>query len=109
MPLTWQQRLANASTESEVVDVARDFIAQFSPYEIVTLPPQCRPPGKIHDSSDVTEYAFALVRHRCDDGEGVTSAVHKLADFFSHAAVRLSQILHTNTQRENSDDNRQSA
>lgn len=108
MPLSWQQRLASASTESEVVDLARDFVAQFSPYEIMTLPQHCRP-GKLHDSNNVTEYAFAVVRHRCDDGEGVTYAVHKLADFFSQAAVRLSQILHTHTQRENSAGERQSA
>lgn len=109
MPPSWQQRLATASCEREVVDVARDFLAQFSPYEIVTLPMQCRPPGKIVDSHDITTYAFSLVRHRCDGGEGVAYAVHKLADFFAHAAVRLSQILHSNTRRENPDEDRRSA
>lgn len=108
MPLSWQHRLTDASTESGVVDVARDFVAQFSPYEIATLPHHCRP-GKFHDSTDLTEYAFALVRHRCDDGEGSTYIMHRLADFFSQATVRLSQILHANNQRENAQDGRQSA
>ena len=88
--------------------MARDFVAQFLPYELATLPEHCRP-RKMRDSSDITEYAFAVVRHRCDDGDGATGTAHRLADFFSHAAVRLSQIHRTNAQTDTSDDDRQSA
>ena len=93
MPYGWQDRLNGCLTETEVLDVARDFLAQFSPYEIASLPELCRPP-RLKDSHDITGYAFTLVRHHCDNGEPHDYAAHRLTNFFSNAAMRLSQILH---------------
>jgi hypothetical protein len=106
MPTSWADRLRSATAEAEVIETVRDFIAQFSPYEVARLPEVCRPP-RIKDGNDITEYAFMLARHHCDDGEGVEYLVHKLRTFFSDATHRLSQILHENAQSE--DDSRQSA
>ncbi|HUP30816.1 MAG TPA: hypothetical protein VM122_11620 [Usitatibacter sp.] len=92
MPITWQDRLNFASSEAEVVEVAKDFIAQFTPEEIHELPEACRP-GKFFDANDVTSYAFALVRHNCDGDARVSVLVHKMVAFFSEASIRLSKIM----------------
>lgn len=99
MPASWQDRLRSAQTESEVVQLARDYIAEFSANEIALLPEQCRPP-RIGDGSDITDYAFALIRHHCDDGAGAEYAVHRLSSFFSGATSRLAQILHARSAGE---------
>jgi hypothetical protein len=99
MPSTWQDRLSGAATEGEVVSVARDYVAQFTPEEISHLPEACKP-TKIVDWRDVSEYALTLMRHHCDDGEGSTSPIHRLSAFFSNASVRLSQILQNDDERQ---------
>ena len=104
--LSWQDRLDNATSEGDVVVVARDFIAQFSPQEIDVLPEVARP-GKFFDSNDITAYAFLLVRRDCDDR--AAPVVHKLAGFFSRASIRLSQIMARSGLEPPVDDSRQSA
>src|SRR4051794_19394623 len=93
MPATWQEKLQSAESEAEVMHLARNFLASFTPFEIAQLPEPCRP-RKLLDANDLTEYAFDLVRHRCDDGVGAEYAAHRLSAFFSGAASRLAQILH---------------
>lgn len=109
MPQSWQDRLSRARTEAEVVEVGKDFIAQFSPYEIAALPEVCRPPKRLSDANDITEYAFSLVRHRCDGGEPSDYSAHRLTNFFSNAAVRLSQILHAQSRSSSDDAQQESA
>lgn len=107
MPLSWQDRLDSASSQGEVVAVVREFVAQFSPSEIAQLPDACRP-SKIVDGQDVTEYAFNLVRHRCDDGVSGEHTLARLTAFFSSAASKLSEILYQPASQE-SGDGRQTA
>jgi hypothetical protein len=90
--LSWQDRLDEALSEAEIVDIARDFIATFTPAEMNRLPQECRP-GKFFEANDVTSYAFSLVRHECGDDDATAQLVHKLAHFFSNASTRLSQVL----------------
>lgn len=99
MPSTWQERLANTDTEGDVVSVARDYIAQFTPEEVSHLPDACKP-TKVVDGNDVSDYALTLVRQHCDDGEGSMSPIHRLAAFFSNASVRLTEIMHKDAQRQ---------
>ena len=93
MPRSWQDAVRAADTEDDVLDLVRDFLAQFSPVEIAELPHPCRP-GKIIDARDVTEYAFELARHRCDEPEEGAQVLHRLAAFFTDANQRLAEILH---------------
>jgi len=90
-PVTWQQKLEQAQSETQVVVAGREFLAQFSPNEIESLPMQCQPPLKLVDADDIAAYALELVRH---DRQhlGSDPMVAKLAAFFSYAALRLSQI-----------------
>jgi hypothetical protein len=90
-PLTWQERLDNAATEADVVDVTRDYLATLSHAEYKYLPVSLRP-LKIVDANDVTTYAFDLVRHECED-EGAQRLVQRLAHILSRASIRLSQIM----------------
>ena len=91
--LSWQGRLDAATSGHEVVAVARDFLASFSPYELVLLPDKCKPPHKLYDGEEITTYAFDLVRHECEkERPEVADMVHKLAHFFSNASIRLSEI-----------------
>lgn len=93
MPVSWQDRLDSASTEAEVIAVAREFVAQFSPSEIARLPNACRP-GRFVDSDDITGYALDLVRYRCEGGGDGEYTIQRLTAFFSSATARLSQLLH---------------
>jgi hypothetical protein len=87
--VTWQSRLDNASSEREVVSIAREFMAQFTPAEVNAVPENCRP-GKIVDADDIARCAVELARYECQgDGETVIS---KLSTFFSSASERLSQL-----------------
>lgn len=105
--VSWQERLDVCASSEEVVAVARDFLATFSPYELASLPQAVRPPSKLYDGEDLTTYAFELVRRDCDhDPQPVCELVQKFAHFFSHASIRLAQL---QSQPASSDDERKSA
>ena len=89
--VSWPQRLKGARTEAEVVAIARDFLATFSPYDLARLPEVLRP-GRIVDGNDVNEIAFTLVRHDHDDSHGTARCIHRLTNFFTNASVRLTEI-----------------
>ena len=91
-PLTWQHRLDLAHDEVEVIGIAREFLAMFTPYEIDRLPKPCQPPLKLVDREDIAAYAYDLMRHDCDDGPETAELVHKLAHFFSNASMRIAQL-----------------
>ena len=90
--VSWAARVEGAFSAQEVLEVARDFLAQLTPYEVHALPPPCMPPPKLVDGDDVTAYALTLVRHDCAGDGGERVLAHKLADFFSHASGRLAQL-----------------
>jgi len=99
--VSWEHWVELASTEHEVVELAREYLAQLGPAEIATLPTICRP-RKLVDAGDVSSYALDLVRDGCADEEP-SELVHKLAAFFSSASMRLSQLA-TRTNDENAGD-----
>jgi len=90
--MSWQFQLDQAATEADVVAVVREFMATVSPWEVARLPESLRP-RKIVDASDITLYAFDLVRGDVMDNEGTQRVLHRLAHIFSRAALRLSEIL----------------
>jgi hypothetical protein len=87
----WEGCLGRASTPEDVVALAREFMAHWSPYEIELLPRALRP-GKIVDAQDVAEFAYTLVCARSVADIVPGALVHRMSTFFSHAAARLSQI-----------------
>ncbi len=87
----WQRRLDAASSEADVVAIARDFVALLSPSDLERLPEICRP-TPLARGSDVTEYASILVRHHCGGDGAASRLVDWLIRFFSAAARRLSEL-----------------
>ena len=91
-PVTWPELLALASTPQEVVQISLDFFASLTPHEVASLPPDCVPPHRLSEPEEVVDYAFRLVRQRCrvDDDNSV---LFRTANFFSHAARRVAQLM----------------
>jgi hypothetical protein len=55
--------------------------------------PVTRRPPELANANDISEYAFALVRHNCDDNDGSARLAYRLASFFSNASIRLSRMV----------------
>jgi hypothetical protein len=91
MGLGWIERIDSATSTAEIMDIARVYSASLTPEEIASLPPRCRP-RKLVDASDLSEYAFDLMRESCDEPLSLP-LVLKLAAVMSHAATRSSEIL----------------
>ena len=89
--VTWQYRIDAATSEREVIEIVKDFIATLEHWEIARLPDECRP-GKFFDASDVTTYALVLVRHDCEENSEASALLGRLGGFFTNASIRLSQI-----------------
>jgi len=89
---TWERRLDTSYSVREVINVSRDFLASFGPLELQSLPAPCRPPEKLYDADQLGAFAFELVRHECNASDGTSDLTHRLARFFSHASIRISQI-----------------
>ena len=87
----WQGRLNEASTPDDVVHVARDFLARWSPAELSALPAECMP-GKIVDDEDIGRYALMLVQGSCAGDRLADGALQRMASFFTRASLRLAQI-----------------
>jgi len=88
--LSWQDRLRSASTESEVVEITREFLATVSPYELARLPVDLRP-GKVNDAEDLAAIAFDVVSMD-KKPTAAHAVVRRLAGFFSDACAHLSRI-----------------
>jgi hypothetical protein len=90
--VTWAELLATALTPEEVLDITRDFLATWTPYELAALPAHCRPPEVFRSPEEIVLYAFTLVQHHC--GPGATDeGVFRMAKFFSDAAQRVALVM----------------
>lgn len=97
--LTWDTKLDLAESETEVVEIARDYLATLDYHEVSNLSEPCRP-RKLITANDVASYAFDLVRYHCEDNGSSAELVHRLAAFFAHANMRISQILRRTNDEE---------
>ena len=90
LPLSWPGRLDLAASESEVIEVARDYLASLDPFEVDRLPDPCKP-RKLFVANDIAAYALDLVRSDCDPDSA--AVVHRVAGFFANANDRLVHLL----------------
>jgi hypothetical protein len=90
--VTWPELLALAATPQEVVGIALDFFASLTPQDVNSLPSDCVPPHRLSEPEQVVDYAFRLVRQRCRLDVDNT-VLFRLANFFSHAARRVAQLM----------------
>jgi hypothetical protein len=89
-PAGWQQRLNDVFTKEGVVEVVHDFLAHWPREEITKLEADCKPGRMVHPD-DVNTYALKLAyRHTLETGD--TSAMHRMATFFTRAALRIFEL-----------------
>jgi hypothetical protein len=89
---SWFDHLAAAGTPDEVVRVAREYLATWSPEEIARLPAECRPPRALKFPEEVVDYAFALVKSHVNDGSQ-DEAMTRMASFFAEASWRVAAAM----------------
>jgi hypothetical protein len=95
----WHEKLDDAKSEREVVEIARDYLATLDYFQVNVLPKSCRP-RKVLTPDDVASYAFDLVRYQYDVTDESAELITRLAAFFATANARLSQLaLKTNDER----------
>ena len=90
----WKALLDGATSEREIVQLTKEYLATWTPRELFALPTPCRP-GAIKSGEDVSGCAFELARAHCGEGNDLELAelILKMMTFFSHASERLSHIL----------------
>ena len=91
-PAAWFDLLAAATTPDEVVHIARDYLATWTPEEIAALPRACRPPRIIKFPEEIVDYAFALVKAHLDAGADA-NGVTRMATFFAEASWRVAAAM----------------
>jgi hypothetical protein len=91
--VTWYRLLDNAKHPLEVVAVARDYLATWTPEEIARLPVSVRP-GKLRDERDIEELHSTLVdQYRNTAATGLAlDALQRLTTFMVRAVIRISEL-----------------
>ena len=89
----WRRHLSVACTEHEIVQLARDYVATWSPEEMFRLPEECRP-GHVREGDDISHCAYELARAHCslryvDD---IDRLLMRMLAFMSEAAMRLAAV-----------------
>jgi hypothetical protein len=90
---TWHRQIDDAKSVAEVVSIARDFLATWTPAELAQLPPDCRP-GKIRDETDIAEIHSRLAeeyRTTRASGDELTT-LQVLTSFMVRASVRIAEL-----------------
>jgi hypothetical protein len=86
-------QLDEAKTVAEVVAIARDYLASWTPGEIAQLPVDCRP-TRIRDESDVTALHACLAdEYRATRASGdALTRLQLLTSFMVRTVVRMAEI-----------------
>ena len=93
MPPSWFRQVEGSRSESEVVAIARDYFAMWTPEEIGILPPDIRPPH-IRDATDLEELnrrAVEAFRETRATGEEL-NLIQRLTGFVGRSCVRIAQL-----------------
>lgn len=90
MHLVSPDKLLQANTEEDVVDLVRTFLAGWRPEELSEIPAGCRP-GKIRDAEDVGDLAYELTRARIA-ASGPQQLLKEMEVFFARACSRISEL-----------------
>lgn len=91
--LHWFRQIDDANSAAEVVAVARDYLATWTPKDLAKLPRECRP-GRVKTPGDLEQLHACLAEEYCQNrlaGEEL-SALQRLTSFIVRASVRLAQF-----------------
>ena len=90
---TWHGQIDGATSVADVVAIARDFVATWTPEELARLPGHCRP-GKIRDESDIADlHARLAEEYRVTRASGdALTTLQILTSFMVRTSVRIAQL-----------------
>lgn len=93
LPQRWLGRLTAASTDRDVVAIAREYLATWGPEELARLPMEALP-GRMQDPEHIGEYAFRLTQaHLSFSGTLAESLpLDRMMAFITYASSRLAQL-----------------
>ena len=77
-------------SERAIVQLARSYLAEWTPGELASIPDACRP-GKVGDSEELADIALALTRARMKSS-GPQPLLDEMEGFFANACARLSEL-----------------
>jgi len=86
-------RFRDAASEAEVVELVREYMSDWLPEELGSLPAECRP-GKLRDSEDLNDLAVNLAR-ACvsfDVEPERLRAIEEMDAFVGQACRRIAEI-----------------
>lgn len=91
--VSWYRLLDSARNSLEVVAIARDYIATWTPEELGRLPPEVRP-GRMRDERDVEALHERLVEeYRKTRATGAAlEALQKMTSFMVRASIRVAEL-----------------
>ena len=91
--IAWYHQLEDANSTLEVVAVARDYLASWTPQDISRLAVACRP-GKLRDESDIEILHDALIdEYRTSQASGEELArLQELTSFMVRASLRIAEL-----------------
>lgn len=90
---SWHGQIDDAKSVAEVVSIARDFLATWTPQELARLPAHCRP-GKIRDESNIAELHGRLAeeyRTTRASGDELTT-LQLITSFMVRTSVRIAEL-----------------
>ena len=89
----WRTHLKGATSESAVVDLVRAYLGEWAAAEVRSLPREAWP-GRIAQRSDIMSWMFRVGEvHAQFRGDAIVlGRLQELLLFFTHAAVRVTQI-----------------
>ena len=91
----WQTELDMASNEDEIAAVCNAFVATWSADELSELPSLCRISGAIKVEA-IAPYAMKLIAVLGVRDRATVPKLHKMATFFTKAALRLVDVMEAN-------------
>jgi hypothetical protein len=91
--VSWFRLLDSARNSLEVVAIARDYLATWTPEEIARLPAAVRP-GRMRDERDVEELHERLVdEYRQSRATGAAlESLQNLTSFMVRASIRMAEL-----------------
>jgi len=90
MRSAYRDLLRATTSERAVIQLARSYLAEWTPAELASIPEKCRP-GKIADGEDVADLAFNLTHARIQS-RGSQMLLEEMEGFFAYACAKLSEL-----------------
>jgi hypothetical protein len=82
--------LPSTASEHAVVQLAKSYLASWTPAELAAIPASVRP-GGLGDAEDLADTAYALTKARIAS-PGSNRLLEEMEQFFARASARISEL-----------------